>query len=265
MRRKGFTLVELLVVIAIIALLLSILMPSLNRARAQGRQVVCLSKSRQMGVALMMYGEDYKGRSVPSVVPTNLQKFGNLWYSHLTPYLDTGKSPVQVMSLTYEDQAKYNSIWNKMICPAETRKSLRAAIMSNTPNFQGIKIVTYAINTAYSVVPNGPSPQAAIRYEKGRGIWSGNTGESRLLADMRSSTVAFAETRDIDYVHGLLYSFYGMSTANTAGTGILDRDWYMPVRHPAGYCGTFVDGHGQTVAAKIIQKDSENIIWKALK
>lgn len=55
----GFTLVELLVVIAIIALLVSILLPALSRAREQARISVCSSNQRQLSVALHLYAEDY--------------------------------------------------------------------------------------------------------------------------------------------------------------------------------------------------------------
>ena len=58
-RRPGFTLIELLVVVAIIALLISILLPSLSKARAQARTTLCSSRISQLTKALLLYGEDY--------------------------------------------------------------------------------------------------------------------------------------------------------------------------------------------------------------
>src|SRR5438552_4065474 len=58
-RRTGFTLIELLVVIAIIAILAAILFPVFAQAREKARTTSCLSNTKQIGLASMMYVQDY--------------------------------------------------------------------------------------------------------------------------------------------------------------------------------------------------------------
>lgn len=58
--KRAFTLIELLVVIAIIAILAAILFPVFARAREAARKTACLSNTKQIGTALMMYSQDYE-------------------------------------------------------------------------------------------------------------------------------------------------------------------------------------------------------------
>lgn len=83
--KRGFTLVELLVVISIIALLVSILMPALSKAREQAKKVLCASRQHQWGIAMNIYAVDNG-----DYFPDNSDSWSPFWWvdTNITNFLE---------------------------------------------------------------------------------------------------------------------------------------------------------------------------------
>ncbi|HLV82136.1 MAG TPA: DUF1559 domain-containing protein [Chthonomonadaceae bacterium] len=95
-RKKGFTLIELMVVIAIIAILAAILFPVFAQAREQARKTSCLSNTRQMGLAVLMYVQDYDAQY--PITTVDLDSINpNLfftWQDLVQPYMKSYQSVI---------------------------------------------------------------------------------------------------------------------------------------------------------------------------
>jgi prepilin-type N-terminal cleavage/methylation domain-containing protein len=98
-QNSGFTLVELLVVIGIIAVLIGVLLPALNRARAQAQVSVCLSNQRQLAMAFMLYANDNRGL-LPPYGTMNGSVFNELpdqyWWQLAQKYVSKANSQLGV-------------------------------------------------------------------------------------------------------------------------------------------------------------------------
>ena len=120
-RRRGFTLVELLVVIGIIAVLIGLLLPSLQGARRQARRVQCLSSLKEIGAGFNMYANTYKGVYPVAAyrIPTTDQSKWYGWMHQIAPFVSSLQSTTDRGDLGTNDAFRKNSvIWG---CPEWTK------------------------------------------------------------------------------------------------------------------------------------------------
>lgn len=159
--RSGFTLIELLVVISIIALLLSILMPSLQAARASAKKVVCASNTKQLLLGLTLYDQDarrlpnaYKGTQSLTDVPPD-----GWWFTQINaPTVPKVQPGIGYVWFWQQIAGKYVSAqWKVFRCPASTCPAPQDTGRKDAPyggNYGcNVNLITRPASPAYAGLP----------------------------------------------------------------------------------------------------------------
>lgn len=234
--RHGFSLTELLIVVGIIAILASILLPTLKLVRTMARTAVCAASMRQAGLGTMAYSVDHRG-----LMPRTRSSGGTGWIGSVSPYVessadDGSQNAVDGSSIGNAAQAaRRDVLWG---CPEWAGNRLRMEYASSGFFYNG-----FGMNAWLAATSTGTAAQ------NGKHNYFSNLHDGIIssypASDFHRAGISHASSRLLIRDSGEDWiGNHGLSGTDTAG---MSEPWaYVQIiksaRHRGRYNVAFVDG-----------------------
>jgi len=242
LRQRAFTLIELLVVIAVIAVLMSILMPALNRAREQGRRAVCQGNLKNLMLAWLMYADENDGRIVNGA--------GGFHYLRGGANTENGQDPGIIerawVGRGWGNNWNNTNVDNTGVTETRQKEAIReGALWPIASEYGSYKCPTGRKNEAvtYAVVDamNGLYRTGTTASTTGGhpGAVGARVGRTVLWIKKRSEISSPPGTERMVYIDE------GAMTPDSFATHYNQNQWWddPPVRHGDGTTVSWADGH----------------------